>query len=78
MANWCDIEMYITGKTPDDAKKIHEALQESYKKAQKENVAMYVGSTSKYLFSSDFDLIDDSVYLHGDVKWSLEYMSFSV
>lgn len=72
MPNWCSIDMTITAKTPDDAKKIHTALQTSYEKAQKEKVAMFLGSTEKYLFYSDFDLLDDSIYLHGDIKWSLD------
>lgn len=71
MPNWCQIKMNIIAATPHEAKKITAVLEQGMTEAQRKNIGLFMGSELKYLFHCDCNLVDNTIFLNGNVKWSL-------
>jgi hypothetical protein len=77
MANWSTLNMEIISPNVTEAGKIHAAIQQANHTARKAKTGMFIGSTTRYLFESDFDHLDDSIYLFGMTRWTPSHQEFA-
>lgn len=77
MANWSTLNMEIISPNAAEAEKIHTAIRQANRIAREAKTGMFIGSATRYLFESDFDHLDDSIYLFGMTKWTPSHQEFS-
>lgn len=77
MANWSILNMEIITPTVTEAGKIHTAIRQANRAAREAKTGMFIGSTTRYLFESNFDHLDDSIYLFGMTRWTPSHQEFA-
>ena len=77
MANWSILNMKIITPNVTEAGKIHTAIRQANRAAREAKTGMFIGSTTRYLFESNFDHLDDSIYLFGMTRWTPSHQEFA-
>ena len=69
MANNCFIDIKIETETAEQAKGLCKKLQAAFKRADRENVGAYFGSSDRYFFEGKAEHEGTEVFIGGWVKW---------